>query len=174
MTKRRNVSISLVLTLAGLLLLVQSSFVSAKGPPKILEFQTMVGVPAAFTGQANKALIRDVPGGGIPWTLTSAKGELATSGKLEITVTGLVLAAGANAGSNPVANFRGLVSCLTDASTPAVVNVSTGDFRATTGAATAGGGNARIEATLDLPNPCIAPIIFVTSPGGAWFASTGG
>jgi hypothetical protein len=174
MITRRSISVTLVLALASLLLLVQTAFVTATGGPKILEFQTMVGVPQAFTGQTNKALIRDVPGGGIPWTLTSAKGELSTSGKLEITVTGLVLAAGANAGTNPVGNFRGLVSCLTDASTPAVVNVSTGDFAATTGAATAGGGNAKIEATLDLPNPCIAPIVFVTSPGGAWFAATGG
>lgn len=174
MARRRALSFTLLLAVASLFLLLQSSLVAAKGPPKILEFQTMVGVPQAFTGQTNKALIRDVPGGGIPWTLTSAKGELSTSGKLEITVTGLVLAAGGNAGTNPVGNFRGLVSCLTDASTPAVVNVSTGDFAATTGAAAAGGGNARIEATLDLPNPCIAPIVFVTSPGGAWFASTGG
>jgi hypothetical protein len=171
MTKRRTISITLALALATLFLL-QSSFAAARGEPKILEFDTMVGVPTAFTGQTNKALIRDVPGGGIPWTLTSAKGELSTSGKLEITVTGLVLAAGGNAGSNPVANFRGLVSCLTDGAT--VSNVSTGDFPATLGAATAGGGNARIEATLDLPNPCIAPIVFVTNSGGSWFASTGG
>ena len=172
MVTRRSISITLVLALASLLLLLQSSLVAAKGPPKILEFQTMVGVPQAFTGQTNKALIRDVPGGGIPWMLTSAKGELSTSGHLEITVTGLVLATGANAGINPVGNFRGLVSCLTTSAT--VVNVPTGDFPATTGAATAGGGNAKIEASLDLPNPCIAPIVFVTSSGGAWFASTGG
>jgi hypothetical protein len=26
---------------------------------------------------------------------------------------------------------------------------------------------------VDLPSPCIAPIVFVTSPNGAWFAATG-
>jgi len=26
---------------------------------------------------------------------------------------------------------------------------------------------------LELPQPCIAPIVFVTSPGGAWFSITG-
>jgi hypothetical protein len=174
MITRRSISVTLVLALASLLLLLQSSFVAAKGGPKILEFQTMVGVPQVFTGQTNKALIRDVPGGGIPWMLTSATGELSTSGHLEIKVQGLVLASGVNAGNNPVANFRGLVSCLTNASPPGFVNVSTGDFAATTGAATAGGGNASIEANLDLPNPCLAPLVFVTSSGGAWFASTGG
>jgi hypothetical protein len=34
-------------------------------------------------------------------------------------------------------------------------------------------GDARIEARLVLPNPCIAPIVFVTSPTGSWFAVTG-
>jgi hypothetical protein len=172
MVNRRTLSFTLVLALAGVLPLLQSSFVAARGGPKILEFDTMVGVPQAFTGVTNQAKIRDVPGGGIPWTLTSAQGELSTSGHLEITVRGLVLASGANAGTNPVNAFRGLVSCLTDGA--AVVNVSTNTFPATTGAATAGGGNADIEQTLDLPNPCIAPIVFVTSGGGSWFAATGG
>jgi hypothetical protein len=172
MTRRRSISLAVVVALASLLLLLQSSFAAAKGGPTILEFQTMVGVPQAFTGQTNKALIRDVPGGGIPWRLDLGKGELSRNGHLEIKVRGLVLAAGANAGNNPVGIFRGLVSCLTDSAT--VVNVPTGDFTATTGAASAGGGNADIEADLSLPNPCIAPIVFVTSQGGSWFASTGG
>jgi hypothetical protein len=34
-------------------------------------------------------------------------------------------------------------------------------------------GDAEIEAMLDLPDPCLAPIVFVTNPGGAWFAVTG-
>jgi hypothetical protein len=172
MVNRRTISFTLVLALASMLLLLQSSFVAAKGGPTILEWQSMVGVPLAFTGTTNQAQIRDVPGGGIPWTLTSAKGELSTGGHLEITVDGLVLASGASAGTNPVNMFRGLVSCLTDSAT--VVNVSTNPFSATTGAATAGGGDSVIEQSLDLPNPCIAPIVFVTSGGGSWFAATGG
>lgn len=172
MVTRRTLSFTLVLALAGVLLLLQSSFVAARGGPKILQFDTMVGVPQAFTGATNQAKIRDVPGGGIPWTLASAKGELSTSGHLEVSVRGLVLAAGANAGSNPVNAFKAIVSCL-DANA-AVVNISTATVSATTGPATAGGGNADIEANLDLPNPCIAPIVFVTSGGGAWFAATGG
>ena len=50
MATRRSISVTLVLALAGCLLLLQSSFVSAKGGPTILEWQTMVGVPQAFTG----------------------------------------------------------------------------------------------------------------------------
>ena len=142
---------------------------AAARDPKILEFNTMVGIPQAFTGTQNP--IRGINGGGLPWTIASAQGELSTSGKLEIQVQGLVLAAGPNAGKNPIASFRAIVSCLKSDATPE--NVSTDPFPATTGAASAGGGNAKIEANLTLPQPCIAPIIFVTSPTGSWFAATG-
>ena len=135
---------------------------------KILEFDTMVGVPDGMTG--TKSPLRGINGGGIPWVLTSARGELKASGKLEIEVQGLVLA---TTNSNPSAFFRGLVSCLnSDGSVaPPVV---TGQFPATLGPASAGGGNSQIEATLTLPQPCIAPIVFVTNGAGtAWFAVTG-
>ncbi len=138
------------------------SSVSAK-EPKILEFDTMVGIPQAFTGTQNP--IRGINGGGLPWTLTSASGELSASGRLEVKVKGLVLAAGTNAGSNPIASFRAIVSCL--GSDGSAQNVMTDPFPATTA------GNAKIETTVSLPQPCIAPIVFVTSPGGAWFAATG-
>ncbi len=136
--------------------------------PKILEFDTMVGVPDGMTG--TKSPIRGINGGGIPWQLTSAKGELKASGQLEIEVQGLVLA---TTGSNPSAFFRGLVSCLNSDGSVALPIV-TAQFPATTGPASSGGGNALIEATVTLPHPCIAPIIFVTNGAGtAWFAVTG-
>lgn len=139
--------------------------------PKILEFDTMVGVPAGLTGTQSQAVLRGINGGGLPWTLTSAHGELKASGQLEIEVQGLVLAAGANAGSNPSAVFRALVSCVK--SDRSVENILTEAFPATTGPASSGGGNAKIETTVSLPQPCIAPIIFVTNNGGSWFAATG-
>jgi hypothetical protein len=152
------------------------STASAKGP-KILKFDTMVGVPAGLTGDQSLAPLRGIRGGGIAWAVAEASGELRANGHLEINVVGLVLAAGANAGSNPAATFRGLVSCIT--STGAVQNISTDPFPATTGPAALGGGNATIEADLVIPQPCIAPIVFVTSAGTAtnptvsWFAATG-
>src|SRR5512141_343144 len=99
------------------LALVAAAVFSAAGQPRasagenrIMQFGTMVGVPAGLTGSL--APIRGVNGGGVPWTLTSARGELKASGKLDINVQGLVLAAGANTGINPSPTFRGLVSCL--------------------------------------------------------------
>jgi len=160
-----------VAALGTLALLLATQAVAATATsPKILDFDTMVGLPSSLTG--TQAPIRGVNGGGLPWVLTAAKGKLTTSGDLDIKVVGLVLASGANTGSNPIATFRGLVSCLD--STGAIVNVSTDPFPATTGPASTGGGNSKIRASLELPDPCIAPIVFVTSPTGAWFAVSGG
>ena len=137
--------------------------------PKILDFDTMFGVPSTLTGVQSQAALRGLNGGGAPWTLTSAHGELTTSGHLEIEVVGLVLT---STGSNPAALFRARVSCVKSDGT-FENNILTDAFPATTGPASEGGGNARIEADVTLPHPCIAPIIFVTNNGGSWFAATG-
>lgn len=153
------------LALTGICVLALAGIASsAAAADKILEFDTMVGVSAPFTGTANP--IRGVNGGGRPWMLQSAKGELATDGKLEVAVTGLVLT---ETGANPIPSFRAIVSCLSKDAQNNVVEtkVMTGTFPASTT------GDAAIEAMVTLPSPCIAPIVFVTSPAGAWFAATG-
>ena len=164
------ITLSMVMLLSSLTFAGAVSPVSAKGP-KVLKFDTMVGVPAGLTGAQSQIPLRGINGGGIAWAIADASGELRANGHLEITVQGLVLAAGANAGSNPVTSFRGMVSCVK--SDGSFTNILTDPFPATTGPASAGGGNAEIVADLTLPEPCIAPIIFVTSPTGSWFASTG-
>jgi hypothetical protein len=152
----------------------QVSQATGKGTSKILEFDTMEGVPRPYTGATNA--IRGVPGGGLPWVVDAAKGELRVDGQIEVAVEGLVIdpddpdaiAAGL-AGTNPVPSFKVIVSCLSkDVAGGAITaNVSTGLFPADAA------GNSTIEDTVSLPEPCIAPIVFVTSPGGAWFAATG-
>ena len=146
------------------------SIANAKGP-KVLKFNSMVGVPAGLTGAQSQGPMRGINGGGIAWTIGEASGELRASGHLKIEVQGLVLAAGANAGSNPSAVFRAIVSCVNSDGT--FTNILTDAFPATTGPASAGGGNAEIETDVTLPQPCIAPIVLVTSNTGSWFASTG-
>jgi hypothetical protein len=136
---------------------------------EILEFDIMVGLPQAFTGTQNP--IRGINGGGLPWKLSSASGELKDTGELEIKIRGLVFAAGPNTDANTVPAFRAIVSCL--GGDGSVQNVMTDPFPATTGPASSGGGNAKIDTTVSLPQPCIAPLIFITSPNGAWFAVTG-
>jgi len=168
MTKPRFLSIAVLLAL--LVGLVAQSGLASAETSNMLKSDSMVGVPQALTGATNA--IRGIPGGGIPWMLDSGKVVLTTDGHLTVKVEGLVLAAGPNAGNNPVNPFRAIVSCL--ASDASVQNLQTATFPATTGLASAGGGNARFEGDLVLPDPCIAPIVFVASGGGSWFASTGG
>ncbi len=122
------------------------------GPPKVLEFQTMVGVPRPYTGGTNA--IRGIPGGGAPWVLDAAVGELKTDGKIEVAVAGLVLAEGANAGRNPVASFRAVVSCLSvdDEGAPIVVNLPTGLFPANSGGKLRDRGPSRLARSVHCPD----------------------
>lgn len=155
-------------TLLCLVLLLASAVPAvAADRDKVLDFDTMVTVSGPFKGATNP--INGVNGGGLAWTIDVGRGKLRTDGQLTITVRGLVLAEGPSAGTNPITGFRGLVSCHTIDTTGAatIVNVSTDIVPATPT------GNADIDAVLELPEPCIGPIVFVTSPTSAWFAATG-
>lgn len=145
------------------------------GPATVLKFSNLAPVSGPYVGTANP--IRGVPGGGLPWELTAASGSLKRDGHLLVQVRGLVLARQAPVppalqGTNPFASFRALVSCqsIGAGNTATVTNVSTGDFPADPA------GNSKIDAKVNLPSPCFAPIVFVTGPTGtgAWFAVTGG
>lgn len=144
-------------------LVAQATAAGSAGSPKVLEFDTMAAVIGPYVGTANP--IRGVSGGGVPWQIDEGSGKLGTDGRLEVKVEGLVLVA---TGTNPVDQFKAIVSCQTIVGTAAATtNVSTGTFPASPS------GDSKIEATVSLPDPCFAPIVFVTSPSGAWFAVTG-
>lgn len=132
----------------------------------VLKYHTMAPVTGAFVGAPTNpdggTPIRGIHGGGLPWRLRAADGELKADGSLRVRVRGLVLAAGPLAGTNPIATFRAIVSFenaapIFTASVPA-----------------SGEGDAEIEVRIALPHPGFAPIIFV-GPGAAlaWFAVTG-
>jgi hypothetical protein len=163
--KRRSITLAAALAAVAITGAVFAGGVGAR-TSRMLAFDVMTGVPSAYTGATNP--IRGINGGGLPWIIGSGRGSLTTGGDLKVELTGLVLA---GTGSNPIASFRAIVSCQNGDG--GVTNVTTAAFPATTGLASAGGGNADIEAQVTLPSPCIAPIVFVTSPGGSWFASTG-
>jgi hypothetical protein len=136
----------------------------------LFEFNRLTPVVAPFTGNTNP--IRNLGGGGVPWKITSGKAELDSAGKLEVHVTGLVLA---GTGVNPIANFAAILSCqsvdpITKAAT--IVNLVAGIAPATTT------GDSEIEGRVTLPSPCIAPIVFVAIPATAtaparWLAASG-
>jgi hypothetical protein len=172
MSKIRWLLAAMGAALAGLALVMGGTVSAGADPGTILKFDTMTPVTGPYVGSANP--IRAVPGGGLPWMITAGTGSLKSDGHLLVHVRGLVLAGrppvpAALQGINPVPDFVAIVSCqsISAGGTATVSNVSTAPFPASTA------GNSDINATVSLPRPCIAPIVFVTSPGGAWFAATG-
>src|SRR3970040_532866 len=105
---KRTLLVLVVALLAASVLLGPAAIVRAKGPPKILEFDTMVGVDRPFTRGSGNA-IRGVDGGGVPWFIEEGEGKLFANGDITVKVEGLVIA---STGSNPVASFKAIVSCL--------------------------------------------------------------
>ncbi len=152
----------MLLVLLGCVLVLAAAIPASAGDaPKVLAFDSMTGVAGPLVGKPFPE--RGVPGGGLAWIITGGEGELHADGAIEVHVRGLVLA---RTGKNPIGNFRALVSCLRLDGT--VVNRSTGLFPASTQ------GDSDIEDVVTgLPNPCFAPIVFVTSPTGSWFAVHG-
>jgi hypothetical protein len=138
---------------------------------KVLDAKVLAPVSEPYTGATNA--IRGVPGGGLPWEIAEGQADLRAGGRLHVEVEGLVLARRAPVpvnlqGTNPIPQFKAIVSCQTTSGGAATVaNVSTPLVPASPT------GDAAIDATVALPSPCFAPIVFVTSPGGAWFAVTG-
>ena len=141
------------------------------GGGPLFEFTTMVGNQGPFVGEAGA--IREVPAGGLPWVVDEAEAKF-DGDRLTVEVEGLVLDPDDErvpddlAGTNPVSEFKAILSCLTfQDETRTTINTPTDTVSASEQ------GDAEIEAELDLPDPCYAPIVFVTSPGGSWFATTG-
>ncbi|MHB8612002.1 MAG: hypothetical protein ACYDAL_06185 [Candidatus Dormibacteraceae bacterium] len=124
----------------------------------LVEFDSMTPVTGAAVGTVND---RGIKGGGLPWVITSGRGEVDREGHVSVTVRGLIIVVAPVNGINPVPAFKATVSCITP---HGVINVST----ATAPASKA--GDAQISGTVSLPRHCKDPIVFVAAPSGQWFA----
>lgn len=156
-------------------LLSLTGFASARAAHRgshsgILSFGTMFGVDGAYVEEANA--IRGVPGDELPWEIDgSAVGSLDLTGHLRIRVRGLVFADNERVppdlrGKNDEPTLRAIVSCLDEDA--AIVNLTTDGFPATHQ------GDADIDAQLELPDTCVAPLIFVIAGSeNKWFSVTG-
>ena len=151
-----------------------NGFVEDSNYALIMKFDTLSPVAGPYASSANS--VRGIAGATLPWVLGGASGSLDRDGHLVVRIRGLVLAShpsvpAALRATNPFPAFRVVVSCLSVGldGRAAVTNVSTGDFDASSG------GDSDIDARVNLPRPCIAPIVLVTGPSGAarWFAVTG-
>jgi hypothetical protein len=140
----------------------------------VLDFATMYGVDEAFVGEENP--IRGIVGDELPWTIAGGvHGRLTNRGHLRIRVRGLVFTDDPEVppdkrGTNDETEFRAVVGCLAEDQTGHVVttNVTTPGFPATPS------GDSDIDADLQLPAECVAPIVFVIAGSeDKWFAVTG-
>jgi hypothetical protein len=160
-----------VAALAVLLaLLAWTGIATGSGGNDVLKWKVMAPVDGPFVGPTTP--VRGLAGGGLPWEVGKAQGKLSSDGGLEVRVEGLVLARKAPVpanlqGTNPVPQFRAIVSCLTPAQPVNGENVATDPFPASPQ------GDARFKGKVQLPASCVAPIVFVTSPANQWFAATG-
>jgi hypothetical protein len=142
--------------LAGLVLGTGSVAAAKGGNHKILDVP-LIGLAVPHT------VIAGVAGAGHAWAIDEGNGKLFSDGRLLINVEGLVLTP---EGTNPVASGKGVVSCnggatAADIVSSGVVPLSVPD------------GDAHINQWLTLPSPCLNPVIFFTSTGGGWFATSG-
>jgi hypothetical protein len=130
---------------------------------KVLEARVLAPLAPPYLGPAGA--IRGVNGAGAQWSIGDAEADLRSDGRLKIDVQGLIVTV---RGNNPLLQFKAIVSCQSVVNgAPAVTNVATDPFDANTA------GDASTETNVDLPTPCFAPIVFVTTPGGSWIAVTG-
>src|SRR5262249_5356685 len=132
------------------------------GPGKtILWFDVMYGVDGPFLEDKDNP-IRGIPGDELPWEIKSVQGTLSTDGRLNIHIKGLVftdddIVPPEIRGTNDEDHFRALVSCMTETDEDHVEirNVVTGPFPANAK------GDAKVNTKIDLPESCIAPVIFI-------------
>lgn len=161
-----------VLGAVVLLLAAAVTPAAASTTQTLVAFDRAFGNTSPFLGAAGA--VRGVNAAGLPWQVRDAHATLLTNGQLIVSVRGLVLAndplvPASLRGVNPVPAFAAVVSCITTSGGGiTTTNVMTANISA--GAA----GDADIFQQLALPQPCVAPVVLVTSPNaGVWFAALG-
>ena len=138
----------------------------------LLAFNKMFGVDGAFVGDANP--VDDIPGDELPWEIESARGRLDVDGELRLVVRGVVFKDDPSVpeelrGINDEDEFRAAVSCLTDEDGQVVRRKLVSE-----GFPTDESGDADIHTKLAIPDPCIAPAVFVLAGSeDKWFTVTG-
>lgn len=133
----------------------------------VLRFRTLFGVSGPYVSSfVPPTPLRGLNGAPGPWSVERAAGVVKSDGKVAVRVRGLIIPA---FGRNPLPSFRAVVSCrsIDSSGNASIVNTSTADFPATPS------GDADIRAEIKLPDPCVAPLVFIASSSLVWLAVTG-
>jgi hypothetical protein len=128
---------------------------AAPGKHKVLDAD-MIGLAVKGT------VIAGVTGAGHAWAIEEGNAKLFSDGRVLVNVEGLVLTP---EGINPVPTGRAVVSCNGGVSAGDIVMSDVVPLSVPE-------GDAHVNQWLTLPSPCVNPVVFFASPGGAWFAVT--
>ncbi|MDD5411187.1 MAG: hypothetical protein PHF31_07200 [Methylobacter sp.] len=159
----------------------ESSSHNDKSQKIIIHFHTMFGVDKPFLSsnpsQSSDPTVRGVLGDYQSWKINrSVNGILFADGRLIINIKGLIFGDGS---PNDEDHFRALVSCQLTPDVPGgeaatFSNFITAPFPVHN---PIGKGNAKIDAKIPLPSPCVAPVVMILNgnpaDGNVWFAITG-
>jgi hypothetical protein len=157
MRHRSRLLLALIAAICALVLVpVAAGADSQGGDDQPLLRSGLVGsTPTALGGPT----IGLVPSAGAPWVVDNGRVRVSRDGKLEVRIEGLVLTA---TGANPIPLVNAKLICN------GVVAATTGD------ADLSPTGDGRIEATVTVPTPCLAPAVLVTISGrSAYIAANG-
>ena len=128
----------------------------------------VVGLPVSMTAPA---MLRGVPGGGLPWVVDEGEIELDSDGELEVEVEGLLITAPGLAPDGTTGPFTEVVASLT---CDGIVGAVPGGT--TSPAPLSSTGDAEIEDTISIPASCDEPIVLIrgnTPAGpGPWIAAS--
>ena len=141
---------------AALVVGIGTAAAQSGGRHKILD-EPLVGLDTALT------VVAGVTGAGHAWSIEEGNAKLFSDGRVLVNVEGLLLFP---EGTQPAANVRVAVSCNGGATADDIVRSDPVPLSQPE-------GDMHFNQRLTLPSPCLTPVIFVTSLGGGWFATTG-
>jgi hypothetical protein len=153
----RTLRLALAFGLLAVLVAGTGTAVAGSGGAHKIVDTRLVGVPNP------PVTIAGVNGAGHAWTLDKGNAKLFSDGRVNLRVKGLVLFP---EGTQPAANVRVAVSCNGGATASDIV-------RSDPVPLSQPDGDMHFNDRLTLPSPCFAPVIFVTSTAGNWFAVSG-
>jgi hypothetical protein len=163
---RPSIRLATTAALAALITAGLATTTSADHGGSLVRSEHLIGVQAPFTGSAHP--VHGVNGGGAAWVLSEGELRVRADGRVRMEVEGLVLdpatVPAPRGGTNPIANFKVVISCGNGDGTFTLVSTGLTPASPT--------GDASLRTKVTLPAMCDDPIAFITSPGGAWFAAT--
>jgi hypothetical protein len=156
MRHRSRLFLALIAAICALVLVPVAAGADSQGGDEPLLRSGLVGsTPPALGGP----MIGLVPSANAPWVVADGRARVSRDGKLDVRIEGLVLT---TTGANPVAKVNAKLIC----NGAVAVTTDDADLSPT--------GDGRIEATVTVPSPCLAPAVLVTIAGrNAYIAANG-